>query len=147
MGMQQILFPVYLAILVVWHFLSTRDPTSTIPEELCRQRGAGWERETGERVEAVGLLVKDQFKVKGVETFMGLAMTWEGPTHWHINQLWASVGLVWLSSWWVVFMTWRRVSERDNICKGILGGFLVGKNKSFSVWGMWVWRTFWRASS
>jgi hypothetical protein len=55
--------------------LATREPTSTIPEELCRQRGAGWERGTGERVEAVGLLVKEQFKVKGVEMFMGLAMT------------------------------------------------------------------------
>jgi hypothetical protein len=54
--------------------LSTREPTSTIPEELCRQRGAGWERGTGERMEAVGLLVKDQFKIRGVETFMGLVM-------------------------------------------------------------------------
>jgi hypothetical protein len=47
----------------------------TIPEALCRQRGAGWKRETGERVEAVGLLVKEQFKVRGVEIFMGLAIT------------------------------------------------------------------------
>jgi hypothetical protein len=55
--------------------LATREPTSTISEELCRQRGAGWERGIGERVEAVGLLVKEQFKVNGVKTFMGLAMT------------------------------------------------------------------------
>jgi hypothetical protein len=55
--------------------LATTEPTSTIPEELCRQRGVGWERGTGERVEVVGLLVKEQFKVKGVETFMGLVMT------------------------------------------------------------------------
>jgi hypothetical protein len=55
--------------------LATREPTSTIPEELCRQRGAGWELGIGERVEAVGLLVKQEFQVKGVETFMGLAMT------------------------------------------------------------------------
>jgi hypothetical protein len=55
--------------------LATREPTSTIPEELCRQRWADWERVTGERAEAVGLLVKEQFKVKGVETLMGLAMT------------------------------------------------------------------------
>jgi hypothetical protein len=48
---------------------------STIPEELCRQRGTGWERGTRKRVEAVGLLVKEQFKVKGVEMFMGLVMT------------------------------------------------------------------------
>jgi hypothetical protein len=32
-------------------------------------------RGTGERVEAVGLLVKEQFKGKGVETFMGMEMT------------------------------------------------------------------------
>jgi hypothetical protein len=51
------------------------EPTSTIPEELCRQRGAGWKRGTGEMVEEVGLLVKEQFKVRGVEIFMGLAMT------------------------------------------------------------------------
>jgi hypothetical protein len=55
--------------------LVTRRHTSTIPEELCRQGGAGWERGTGERAEVVGLLVKEQFKVKGVEMFMGLAMT------------------------------------------------------------------------
>jgi hypothetical protein len=54
--------------------LATREPTSTIPEEL-RQRGACWERGTGERVEAVGLLVKEQFKIKGVGMFMELAMT------------------------------------------------------------------------
>jgi hypothetical protein len=75
MGGQQILFPVLLAILVVWHFSAAREPTSTVPEELCRQRGAGWKRGTGERVEAVIFLVKKQFKVRGVETFMGLAMT------------------------------------------------------------------------
>jgi hypothetical protein len=39
------------------------------------QRGVGWERGTGKREEVVGLLVKEQFKVKGVETFMGLVMT------------------------------------------------------------------------
>jgi hypothetical protein len=55
--------------------LVTRKPTSTVPEELCRQRGAGWKRGTGERVEAVNFLVKEQFKVRGVEIFMGLAMT------------------------------------------------------------------------
>jgi hypothetical protein len=55
--------------------LATREPTSTILEELCMQRRAVWERGTGERVEAVGLLVNEQFKVKGVEMFMGLAMT------------------------------------------------------------------------
>jgi hypothetical protein len=59
--------------------LATREPTSTVPEELCRQRGAGWERGNGERVEAVGFLVKEQFKVKGVEMFMGLTVTREGP--------------------------------------------------------------------
>jgi hypothetical protein len=46
----------------------------TISEELCRQRGAGWKRGTGERVEVVGLLVKEQFKVRGMEIFMGLVM-------------------------------------------------------------------------
>jgi hypothetical protein len=56
-------------------FFVTRESTLTIPEELCRQRGAGWKRGTGERVEAVGLLVKEQFKVRGMEIFMGLAMT------------------------------------------------------------------------
>jgi hypothetical protein len=33
---------------------------------------------TGERVEAVAFLVKEQFKVKGVEMFMGLAMAEKG---------------------------------------------------------------------
>jgi hypothetical protein len=55
--------------------LAIREPTSTVPKELCRQRGAGWKRETGEREEAVIFLVKEQFKVRGVETFMGLATT------------------------------------------------------------------------
>jgi hypothetical protein len=43
-GGQQILFAVLLAILVVWYFLATREATSSVPEELCRQRGAGWKR-------------------------------------------------------------------------------------------------------
>jgi hypothetical protein len=47
----------------------------TIPEELCRQRGAGWKRGTGERVDVVGSLVKEKFKVRSVEIFMGLAMS------------------------------------------------------------------------
>jgi uncharacterized membrane protein len=68
MGGKQILFPVLLAILVVWHFLTTRELTSIVPKELCRQRGAGWKRGTGERVEAVIILVKEQFKVRGVNT-------------------------------------------------------------------------------
>jgi uncharacterized membrane protein len=72
---QQILFPVLLAVLVVWHFLVTREPTSIVPQELCRQKGAGWKRGTGERVKAVIFLVKEQFKVRSVETFMGLVMT------------------------------------------------------------------------
>jgi hypothetical protein len=55
--------------------LATREPTSTVPEELCRQRGAGWERGAGERVEVVSFLVKEQFKVRGVETFMELVIT------------------------------------------------------------------------
>jgi hypothetical protein len=59
----------------MWHFLAAREPTSTVPEELFRQREAGWKRGTGERVEAVIFLVKKLFKVKGVEIFMGLAMT------------------------------------------------------------------------
>jgi hypothetical protein len=75
MGGQQILFPVLLAIPVVWHFSAAREPTSVVPKELCRQRGAGWKRGTGERVEAVIFLVKEQFKASSVETFMGLAMT------------------------------------------------------------------------
>jgi uncharacterized membrane protein len=79
MGRQQILLLVLWAILVVWHFLVTREPTSIVPEELCQQRGAGWKRGTRERVEAVSFLVKEQFKVRGVETFMGLVMTLEGP--------------------------------------------------------------------
>jgi hypothetical protein len=70
-----------LAIPVVWHFSAAREPISTVPEELCRQRGAGWKRGTGERVEVVIFLVKEQFKVRDVETFMGLAMTREGPVH------------------------------------------------------------------
>jgi hypothetical protein len=36
---------------------------------------AGWKRGTGERVEAVRFLVKEQFKVRVVETFMGLVIT------------------------------------------------------------------------
>jgi hypothetical protein len=56
-------------------FLTTRELTSIVPKELCRQREAGWKRGTGKRVEAVIFLVKKQFKVRGVETFMGLAMT------------------------------------------------------------------------
>jgi hypothetical protein len=28
------------------------------------------------------------------------------------------------------------------VCKGILRGFMVGKNKLFTLWGTWVWRTF-----
>jgi hypothetical protein len=50
-------------------------------------------------VEVVGLLVKEQFKVRGMEIFMGLVMDWEGPFHWHIQKPRARVRLVWLSSW------------------------------------------------
>jgi hypothetical protein len=33
-----------------------------------------------------------------------------------------------------LFMTRRRrVSERDSVCKGILRGFMVGKNKLFTL--------------
>jgi hypothetical protein len=59
--------------------LATREPTSIVPKELCRQRGVHWKRGTGERVEVVSFLVKEQFKVRGVETFMGLVMTLEWP--------------------------------------------------------------------
>jgi hypothetical protein len=42
------------------------------------KEGLDGEGNWGKR-EVVGLLVKEQFKVKGVETFMGLVMTLEGP--------------------------------------------------------------------